>query len=56
MLPNFIIDEIQRRERERTRDDRPQPRLEIPPPDSVPPPDIPDAEESARGYAVIELL
>lgn len=58
MLPAFIIDEIQQRERERVRrDDRLQPRLEIPPPPSFPPPDDEEVdEEQDRGHTVIDVF
>ena len=57
MLDAYVIEEIKRREREKSRDDRPVVELPVPPPPS--PDDAPDStpddgEESDRGVVIID--
>ncbi len=54
MLDAYVIEEIKRRERERSRDDRPAVELPLPPP-APPPADRPDGDsKDDRGVVIID--
>ncbi len=58
MLPPFIIEQIRRREEEarRQREEREQPRLELPEDMYRPAPEAPEAPESVeRGVVILDL-
>ena len=55
MLDAYVIEEIRRRERERSRDDRPAVELPVPPPAPGRPPDREDDRgERDRGVVIID--
>jgi len=54
MLDAYVIEEIKRRERERSRDDRPAVELPLPPP-APPPAERPDDDrKDDRGVVIID--
>jgi hypothetical protein len=53
MLDAFIIEEIKRRDREQSRDDRPVVELPVPPPPSEPPEHRRD-DDGNRGVVIID--
>ena len=55
MLDAYVIEEIKRRERERSRDDRPVIELPLPPPPETPPAGGQDGErKDDRGVVIID--
>jgi hypothetical protein len=54
MLDAYVIDEIKRRERERSRDDRPVVELPLPPPAAPPPGGENDDRKDDRGIVIID--
>jgi hypothetical protein len=56
MLDAYVIEEIKRRERDKSRDDRPVVELPVPPPAPARPPDRKDHDEGGgdRGVVIID--
>jgi hypothetical protein len=54
MLDAYVIEEIKRRERDKSRDDRPAIELPVPPPVPGRPPERDDDEGRDRGVVIID--